>query len=386
MPGFLDFIPLFAENVDTIRARVNADANAGLDPTDLAFLDTSDGGFFADLTGTCILEMARLWDSISTELPMAVFPAYSWGIYLDEHGITVNLPRAPAAPSSGKITFTADPAIEIPTGTQVSTVQTDETTPPQVYTVQTGGTIPVEGTLTMDVVATVMGSAGNVPAGTVTVLASPVSGGVIGSITNAAAMSGGADVENDESYRSRILQTYAGSHGSGTVNDYEQWALDYPGIGFVTVRPLWDGPGTVKVIVTDDDNNPVNSTVTDGLQTQLDPIPAEGRGLAPIGATVTVVTPTTVAVAVSATIIPWAGFTLNGAGGTVAIGGDVFNAINDYVGGLPPTDDVILSSVVAAIMSVDGVLDTASVTLAGVAANFVIADDEVSIPGVVSLT
>jgi uncharacterized phage protein gp47/JayE len=386
MPGFLDFLPLFQESVDSIRARVNADANAGLSPTDLAFLDTSEGGFFYDLTGTCILEMARLWDSISTELPMAVFPAFSWGIYLDEHGVTVNLPRTPASAASGVVSFLGDPDTNIPAGTQVSTVQIDANTPPQIYSVIDGGTIPSGGTLDLNVLATVMGSAGNVPAGTVTVLASPVSGGVIASVTNNAPMSAGADVEDDESYRERILRAYAGSHGAGTVNDYEQWALDYPGIGFVTVRPLWAGPGTVKVIITDDANNPVNVTVTAGLQNVLDPVPAEGRGLAPIGATVTVTTPSLVAVNVAATIIPEPGFSLSGAGGTIAVGTDVFTTIDDYVSGLPPSDDVILTSVIAAIMSVNGVLDTTGVTLNGVAANFTIGDDEVASSGVITLT
>jgi uncharacterized phage protein gp47/JayE len=64
----------------------------------------------------------------------------------------------------------------------------------------------------------------------------------------------------------------------------------------------------------------------------------------------------------------------------------VFTSIDDYVSGLPPSDDVILTSVIAAIMSVNGVLDTTGVTLNGVAANFAIGDDEVASSGVITLS
>ncbi|HMF58811.1 MAG TPA: hypothetical protein VK595_00485, partial [Vicinamibacterales bacterium] len=73
MPALAEFQPLFTESIDTIRARIDANVNAGLDPTDVRFQDTIPGSFFWDHTQTFAMEAEFLWDFASTELVASFF-------------------------------------------------------------------------------------------------------------------------------------------------------------------------------------------------------------------------------------------------------------------------------------------------------------------------
>lgn len=262
--------------------------------------------------------------------------------------------------------------IDIGTTGTVATVPGADTTSPTVAT-DTGRFVaaaPAPPTNRSAVVASVPGSAGNVPAGTVTLVLSPISGGP--AVTNDAPMSGGADVESDDFYRHRILLEYGQAQGAGTVADYERWSLSFPAVGFVTVQPLWAGAGTVRVIVTDQSNHPVSALVVAALQTYLDPIPGAGAGQAPVGAIVTVATPSLFNVAASATVSFQPGYSLDGAAGTIPSRQSLIDSINQYINSLRPGDDVILANVIARFFLVPGVLDVSAVLLNGVAANAVV--------------
>jgi hypothetical protein len=88
----------------------------------------------------------------------------------------------------------------------------------------------------------------------------------------------------------------------------------------------------------------------------------QGRGLAPIGHDVLVLTPTGFSVTVTATITHETGYSLTGAGGTIATHATIEAAIRRYIDGLDVGDDVVRNKVVAAIVDVTGV---ANVTTTG---------------------
>jgi uncharacterized phage protein gp47/JayE len=272
MPDLISFMPVVSETLDRIRARLNADANAGLSPQDAAYLDTTPGGFWYDLTQAPALEIARLWDALN-EMAASCFVAYAWGVYLDEHGVTIGVDRKGAVTATGYIEFTGDVGTVVPAGVQVATEQVDPNVDPVTFQTTVGNVIPTGGVLALPVEAMTLGSAGNVAAGSVTVLLSPIDG--VAAITNIDPITGGADVETDELYRNRLILAFTGAHGAGTVADYVEWALAFPGIGYVMVEPLWNGAGTVRVIVTDQQNNTVSQQVVDALQGLLDPFAVE---------------------------------------------------------------------------------------------------------------
>lgn len=220
------------------------------------------------------------------------------------------------------------------------------------------------------------GAVGNVPAGAISLLLSPVAG--VTAVTNVAGTLGGADVETDDAYRDRLLLELSGTQGSGTVTDYQRWALAHPGVGFVTVEPVWNGAGTVRVVITDPENDPCPTSTVDGLQALLDPVAGEGRGQAPIGHTVTVATVSSVAIAVAATVTHRDGYSLDGGATSVATRAAIEAALAAYIEGLAPGEDVILNRVESLFFSVEGVYNVAGVTLNGTAADVVIGGLQVS--------
>jgi uncharacterized phage protein gp47/JayE len=381
---FLDFLPLIVETPATVRARLDADVNAGVDPTDPSFTDTTEGSFYFTVTQSPVLEIARQWDFAAREVPAVMFPAYAFGVYLDYWGVTVNLPRKAAVAATGAVTFTGTVGSLIATGTQVAVPQTDPDVEAPIFATTQSAVIPAGGTISVPIQAVLAGSAGNVAAGTITYVSSPVSG--LTAVTNPAAVVGGYEVETDEAYSVRILLEFSQPKGAGNQADYQRWALAYPGVGHATVQPIWNGPGTVRVLVTDPNNNPVPPAVVSGLQAQLDPVAGQGAGLAPISAVVTVATPTAVVINVSATISFDQGYSLDGTAGTVATRAAISQAVADYVNLLNPDDDVIYKHVEARFFAVRGVHDISALLVNGTSANVTIGGLQVADMGTVTLS
>ncbi|MEG1008998.1 MAG: baseplate J/gp47 family protein, partial [Clostridia bacterium] len=71
---------------------------------------------------------------------------------------------------------------------------------------------------------------------------------------------GGVDVETDDQLRERILEQARNPSTSGNDQDYINWCKEIDGVFNVTVRPLWNGPNTVKLIISDKDKQPLPDT------------------------------------------------------------------------------------------------------------------------------
>jgi uncharacterized phage protein gp47/JayE len=105
----------------------------------------------------------------------------------------------------------------------------------------------------------------------------------------------GEEVETDDNLRDRFYARVQFSGTSGNIHDYRNWSLEVPGCGDAKVFPVWDGPGTVKVLVVDEDMT---------IDTDLPDIVADYiETVRPIGATVTVASPTGKAINVGANIV-----------------------------------------------------------------------------------
>lgn len=365
MPDLADLtddLKVADESPESIKARLIADTNAGIDPADPAYADTAPGGFWDDVEGAGALEWDRLYDRMNG-VAAAAIPASSYGAFLDSWAESLGLERKDAALAGGTVTLTGADGTIVPVGTQVSTAQTSEDAEPVEFQTTSGGTIGVSGELDLAVVAVDAGSEGNVPANTVTIMDSSVDA----TPANAAAMTGGADVETDEALRKRILRKLSGAGGGGNADDYVNWALNYPGVGYVTVQPNVPTIGHVTVLITDINNDPMPSHAIDGLQAQLDPsaTATQGAGQAPVGATAHVDTPSSLAIDIDAsgiTLEP--GYSLDGAAGTRDAGTPIRESLARYVNNLPVGGDVVRNKVVAAIVDVPGVVDFDETALA----------------------
>jgi uncharacterized phage protein gp47/JayE len=182
-----------------------------------------------------------------------------------------------------------------------------------------------------------------------------------------------------------VLQAVTG-RGPGAIADYLNWASAWPGVGSVKVVPVWDGAGTVLVMIGDPNGQPLPSSVTDGLQDNLDPVPGKGAGTAPVGAEVTVETSTILDVVVAATVTYEDGYSVDGAGNTVAVGVDIAAAISAYLLTVQPGDDVILAHVSGLIATWPGVHDVTAATLNGTGANLAVGLTPPEAPQLTALT
>jgi uncharacterized phage protein gp47/JayE len=89
------------------------------------------------------------------------------------------------------------------------------------------------------------GAAGNNEAGDFLGLSAPPTG--VDSTTIVDTMTGGADQENDDDLRARILKRIRQPPMGGDKTDYEQWALAVPGVTRAWCAPQEMGIGTVTV-------------------------------------------------------------------------------------------------------------------------------------------
>lgn len=174
------------------------------------------------------------------------FPQTAAGEYLDHHAKLRALERKQAECAQGVVRFYGDAAGDqdrtIPVGTVCMTQGLV-----RFATVQEGVLAAGETFVDISVQAVQAGAAGNVSAGTITVLAvAPV--GITG-CSNPVAMMQGADRESDEQLRERILDSFARLPNGANCAYYEQMAEAFEDVVAAVAIPKKRGIGTVDVVV-----------------------------------------------------------------------------------------------------------------------------------------
>lgn len=143
---------------------------------------------------------------------------------------------------------------EIPAGTQIQ--RDDQVTFTTLQTVKASG-----GLLRVPVIADVAGTAGNTDDGTALRLGTPITG--IPSTGYADTLTGGADTEELETWRARVMERYYWIPQGGADPDYVIWAKEIAGITRAWTFRHYKGTGTVGVMVAT--SNPVNPAPGDEL-------------------------------------------------------------------------------------------------------------------------
>lgn len=129
--------------------------------------------------------------------------------------------------------------------------------------------IPGPGILDLEVVAEAGGAAGNIPIGALAAMAAPISG--VTGVTNLVAFTGGLDIETDEELRARYYVKVRSPSAGGNIADYQNWALEVPGVGGVSVIPHRDGGGTVSLAIIDSADAPADQALVDATQEYIAP-------------------------------------------------------------------------------------------------------------------
>lgn len=102
------------------------------------------------------------------------------------------------------------------------------------------------------------------------------------------------DDESDDDLRERLLSPNSSIRYGGNVADYITMTSNLNGVGAVQVYPAWNGGGTVRLVILNNNFDAPSPELIDEAKQAIDPqdFTGNGYGLAPIGHTVTVASPT----------------------------------------------------------------------------------------------
>lgn len=175
--------------------------------------------------------------------------------WLRRHANMKRCPRKAATAAAGYVRWDVTAKdITVPAGV---TIQRDDLTS---YTTTVAAT-SAGGVLRVPVICNVAGKAGNTDDGLAMRLVSPITG--LTSAGMADSIQGGADIEDLEVWRARIIERWYWTPQGGADGDYEVWAKEVPGITRAWTYRHWSGRGTVGVMVASSDLiNPVPDVAT----------------------------------------------------------------------------------------------------------------------------
>lgn len=190
----------------------------------------------------------------------------------------------------------------------------------------------------------------------------------------------GDDIESDEDLRIRYMESVTAPEFGGNVSDYQNKVKSLTGVGGCKVVPIWNGGGTVKLIITNSQGGVPTSSLVNDVQEAVDPNQdQQGLGIAPIGHVVTVVGAVARNISVSAT------FTLESGVDPTDIQDSVNNIVDNYFKSLSTKwdkeDNLIarISQLETRLLGVAGVLDITNTKMNNSTSNLSLESNEIPV-------
>lgn len=343
-------------------------------------IDTTEAGWIWDLTYPTALEKAEILQYHLIRTLQVMHPMWATGRWLDYHANENGLERKSANKAYGTVTVVGTVGKTIPAGFVFSVPASGDAAAIDFETLAET-VIPGSGKIDITVQAVVAGKGGNVTNDTITIMREPMKG--ITSITNAAAITGGAAEESDDSLRQRLDDLLAGKGDSfvGNNADYVRWAKEVSGVGNAHTIPEWNGPNTVKVVVIDTDGLPANDQILQNVYTHIyGTTPKDLARLAPIGAILTVAAPTPITINYACKLKLDAGMTKETAITSYK------TKLSSYYSADATSEGAIKYVMAAAILAeMDGVDDFVGFTMNGGANNISFDEDEYPVTGTIEV-
>lgn len=346
---------------EVIKAEILASLNeSGVE------IDTREGSY----TNTLISQISySLWkhSQLLAGLLPIVFPSAESGEYLDKHAQQLGMVRQPGAKARAKVTFTGTDGTVIPAGTALYTPGSGLR-----YVTLEAATVS-RGSAAVTAEAERIGADYNVPAGAISSMAVNLPG--IDTLSNREAASGGSAPESDAELYARIHDRLSLPITSGNANHYIQWAKETDGVRYAICIPLWNGNGTVKVVIAGADKGPVDEEIRASCAAHIE----EAK---PIGATVTVVSVTEAELPVTAAVTLVEGYS------TEDVTGQLTAAISYLLAQqvFGQTVTIPYSRFLACLLQCPGVADYSTFTVNGGTTAVSVAAEAVPVVGIVNVT
>jgi len=327
-------------------------------------LDKSEGSFINDMVSGVAYEIWKVYQSMDALIPIAFVDETS-GEYIDKRAAEYGIKRKPGTKAEVALSFTGTDGTVIPKGKIFVTSEGLQFETSEDVTIENGAA-------SVTATAVEIGSEYNVEVETITGQLISLSG--LTSVTNLEPATGGADPETDAALVKRLYDYLQNPATSGNAAHYRQWALEVDGVGAAKVIPLWNGPGTVKVLIVGNNNEPVDQSIVEKCRVHIE----ENR---PIGATVTVVSAEGLPINVSVSVIIDSTTTLEN------VRDSFEEALRVYLRSIAFSKYTLVYNRVAyMLLDIPGVIDYTSLTINGGTTNITIGDDQVPVLGTVVIS
>jgi uncharacterized phage protein gp47/JayE len=326
--------------------------------------DKSEGSFFYDAEMPVAIELEGAYKQ-QDDIVNKAFADTATGSDLDKKVAEQGLTRKSGGYSSGIVTITGIAGSAIPDGEYVSSDTA-------IFKFIGNSIMPESGTIDVTVQCISIGTIGNVPAGAIKYFPKTLDG--IQAVTNASPFTNGYNEETDDELRQRYYDKVQTPATSGNKYEYKNWAKEVSGVGDAKVVPIWNGNGTVKVVIINSNKRAADSTLIDSVSTHIEEV-------RPIGATVTVISATEKAIDVGiALTIDTNNYNLDGVKAAIE------SEITDYLKGIAFIESYVsYAKIGGLILDTPGVLDYSGLTVNTGTSNVSVADEEVAVLGVVTV-
>lgn len=328
---------------------------------EITSLNTSEGAFANILVSPVAYEMWRVYQAFNAIEPM-IFVDETSGEYLHMQCALYGITPKEGKKAIAAMLFQGVDGTVIPKGKVFLTLDNLEFETLEAVTISSG-------TATVQAQAVEAGSIYNVNADTITRQYSGIQG--LNDVTNESA-TGGIDPEDDTSLAQRLHEYLQKPATSGNVYHYKQWAKEVQGVGEAKVFPIWNGAGTVKVVISDQNMNPASDEIVAACANHIE----DNR---PIGATVTVKSAQALPINVNANVSIGAETTLD------TVKTEFTKKFTEYLHSIAfKSDTVVYNRVTFIFLDIAGVTDV-EFTLNNGTENIVLTSEQIPTVGTVTI-
>lgn len=325
-----------------------------------------EGSFYDLVTRGVAYAIARCYGMYGKLLGVA-FPTAESGEAVAWRAADYGITRKEGQRAQAVLALTGTAGAQIPAGTACVTLSGLE------FDTLDAVTLDADGAGQAAAQAAGVGAQYNVPAGAICRLLTNVQG--LATVANPATAEGGMDAESDASLFARLDAFRKRPATSGNLAQYEQWAREVPGVGDAHAIDIWDGPGTVKVVLVDMELLPVTEEVRAACAAYLETARPAG------GVAVTVEGAERVTIDVSVQVTLDTSTTL----------GEVKAALEDGLRAYLRTltfraTQLIYNRVAYLLLGLPGVADFTGLTVCGGTANIPLGATQVPVLGTVEVT
>lgn len=192
----------------------------------------------------------------------------------------------------------------------------------------------------------------------------------------------GEEEEETELFRKRYFDSFSRKAFGGNIADYIAKTNEIEGVGATKVTPIWNGAGTVKLTIINSEYKKSSDELIQKVQNEIDPsMEGTGKGLAPIGHKVTVVSVDEVTVNLSTT------FTFDSGKSFEELSEKIKVKIETYLAEIrkkwaESTNQIVrLSQIESRILSVEGILDVAGTKINQSSENLTLSEFQIPVLG-----